>query len=276
MLSTLGLTAVLGASSDVVCDACPPDMTTAPSDNPCGFECLETVYNCDACPDYMLTVPADNSCGFDCLDYDWQWHGEGRRRRRLEEKLAVSSRRRMMAWPDWAQPGSVSWPLTAPAGPSWPAPAPSWPAPSPGGSWPAPSPGGSWPAPAPVAHVTGMDKWQEGSNGGNSWTNNGPNGSSSGFNTHGHHNQGFHQTRADGGTSSGQKGSWGTSSGTRTNNANGSTATDSFANGNRQHVVHHDPNTGVSSSNTSWGSSHGSRHTWTSGRRLEALEGLVA
>merc|ERR1719327_2300946 len=146
MLSTLGLTAVLGAIPGEVCDECPPYMMTAPSDNPCGFECLETVYNCDACPDYMLTVPAENSCGFDCLDYDWEWHGEGLRRRRLEEKLATSSRRRL-TWPSWAKP---SWENPAPvASPSWPAPAPSWPAPAPSGR----------PAPAPV--VTGRDQWHD-------------------------------------------------------------------------------------------------------------------
>jgi len=274
MLSTLGLTAVLGAIPGEVCDECPPYMMTAPSDNPCGFECVETVYNCDACPSYMLTVPADNDCGFDCLDYDWEWHGKGHRRRRLEEKLATSSRRRAMpAWPDWA--GSSSWPAPSP---SWPAPSPSWPAPAPssGGSWPAPSPSGAWPAPAPVT-VTGGSKWHDASNNGKSWTNTGPDGSSSGWNKRGHHNEGFQETRSDGGFTNGNKGSWHEGSGSESNNANGWHKHQQHNTGDRSHLVHHDPRTGTTTTTTEWGTTSHSKTEWGThaGRRLETLEQML-
>lgn len=270
MLSTLGLTAVLGASSDVFCDACPPDMITAPSDNPCGFECLETVYNCDACPDYMLTVPASNSCGFDCLDYDWEWHGEGLRRRRLEEKLAISSRRRL-TWPGWAKP---SWENPAPA-PSWnPAPAPAWnPAPAP--AWnPAPAP--AWnPAPAPV--VTGRDQSHD--RGSDSWgtKTTGPNGSHHAWGDREHENSKFNELRSDGGSTSGHRGSFAQRGGHETVDASGWSRSNSQSGGQNEHLVHHDPHTGTMTETWSSGSHESESHSWgTHGRRLEALEGLVA
>jgi len=267
MLFTVGLTAVLGASSDV-CDECPADMITAPSDHPCGFECIETVYNCDACPDGMTTVPADNTCGFDCLDYDsehikmikaknprcaskwWKfWECFMPKFEVLDDEGNVVSthggRRRLMSADLGRRPEDQLATSSRRRLMAWPG-----------------SSGSSW---------------TNGGNFGNSWTNNNPFGSASGWNTGSHASEGFQNNFANGATQSGTRGSWAQDSGSQFKNANGWGKQDSHSSGFGEKKVHHDPTTGASSWSSNWGNKWGSSHSWgTHGRRLEAPEELLA